>query len=192
MKDHKTNIVLIGMPGSGKSTVGVILAKMLAKSFLDTDILIQNEEMCTLQEIVDNRGHMALREVEERVLLSVACKDTIIATGGSAAYSERAMRHLQRDGTVVFLHAELAALERRVRNYHTRGLAKRPEQSFEDLFTERLQLYCRYAEIVIESSLLTQEEVCEWIIKELHARARCEGWPQRKQPTSTVTGEDET
>jgi shikimate kinase len=192
MKDHKTNVVLIGMPGSGKSTVGVILAKMLAKSFLDTDILIQNEEMCTLQEIVDNRGHMALREVEERVLLSVARKDTIIATGGSAAYSERAMRHLQLDGTVVFLHAELAALEQRVRNYHTRGLAKRPEQSFEDLFTERLQLYCRYADIVVESSLLTQEEVCERIIKELQTQASDEGSPQIVVSTSTVKREDET
>jgi shikimate kinase len=192
MKDHKTNIILIGMPGSGKSTVGVILAKMLAKSFLDTDILIQNEEMCTLQEIVDRRGHMVLREVEERVLLSVACKDSVIATGGSAAYSERAMRHLRQGGTVVFLHAELAALERRVRNYHTRGLAKRPEQSFEDLFTERWQLYCRYADIVVESSPLTQEEVCERIIKELQARAIGEGSPQKEPSTSTVTGEDET
>lgn len=192
MKDHKTNIVLIGMPGSGKSTVGVILAKMLAKSFIDTDILIQNEEMCTLQEIVDSRGHMVLREVEERVLLSVAGKDTIIATGGSAAYSERAMRHLQENGTVVFLHVELAALERRVRNYHTRGLAKRPEQSFEDLFTERLQLYHRYADIVVESSLLTQEEVCERIIKELQARATGEELPYKEPSTSTVKREDET
>lgn len=192
MKDHKTNIVLIGMPGSGKSTVGVILAKMLAKSFVDTDILIQNEEMCTLQEIVDSRGHMVLRQVEERVLLSVTCKDTIIATGGSAAYSERAMRHLGQDGTVVFLHAELAALERRVRNYHTRGLAKRPEQSFEDLFTERLQLYCRYADIVVESSLLTQEEVCERIIMELQARATGAGSPPKEPSTSTVTREDGT
>jgi shikimate kinase len=192
MKDHKTNIVLIGMPGSGKSTVGVILAKMLAKSFLDTDILIQNEEMCTLQEIVDSRGHMVLREVEERVLLGVVCKDTIIATGGSAAYSEPAMSHLQLDGTVVFLDAELTALERRVRNYHSRGLAKRPEQSFEDLFTERLQLYRRYADIVVESSLLTQEEVCERIIRELRARASGEGSPQKVPSTPTVKREDET
>lgn len=190
MKDHKTNIVLIGMPGSGKSTVGVILAKMLAKSFLDTDILIQNEEMCSLQEIVDSRGHMALREVEERVLLTVACKDTIIATGGSAAYSERAMRHLRLNGTVVFLHAELAALVRRVRNYHTRGLAKRPEQSFEDLFAERLRLYRRYADIVVESSLLTQEEVCERIIRELQAQATGEGLtPQEAEDVNRHRGE---
>ena len=179
MKEHKTNIVLIGMPGSGKSTVGVILAKMLAKSFLDTDILIQNREMRTLQDIVDREGHMALRRVEERVLLDVDCRDTVIATGGSAAYSEPAMRHLQDIGTVVFLHTDLDTLQRRIGNYHTRGLAKRPEQSFEDLFAERLQLYRRYAEVVIETSLLGQEEVSELIMARLLERkggtARHEG-----------------
>lgn len=173
MKEHKTNIVLIGMPGSGKSTVGVILAKMLAKSFLDTDILIQNREMRTLQDIVDREGHMALRKVEERVLLEVDCHDTVIATGGSAAYSEPAMRHLQGIGTVVFLHTDLDTLQRRIGNYHTRGLAKRPEQSFEDLFAERLQLYRRYAEVVIETSLLGQEEVSELIMARLCAGTDC-------------------
>ncbi len=191
MKDHKTNIVLIGMPGSGKSTVGVILAKMLAKSFLDTDILIQNDEMCTLQEIVDSRGHMVLRQVEERVLLTVACEDTVIATGGSAAYSEPAMRHLRRHGTVVFLHTELAILEQRIRNYHTRGLAKRPEQSFENLFAERLRLYRQYADIVVESSLISQEEVCEQIIEALLVRTRSVSSPQEEQSTSNAQREDE-
>lgn len=169
MKVHKTNIVLIGMPGSGKSTVGVILAKMLAKSFVDTDILIQQRESRTLQEIVDRQGHMVLRQVEEEVLLSVDCRNTVIATGGSAAYSEPAMRHLQQQGTVVFLDVDLPTLEKRISNYHSRGLAKRPEQSFEDLFAERLQLYRKYAEIIVESSNLTQEQVGEWIIAALPA-----------------------
>ena len=179
MKEHKTNIVLIGMPGSGKSTVGVILAKMLAKSYLDTDILIQNREMRTLQDIVDREGHMALRRVEERVLLDVDCRDTVIATGGSAAYSEPAMRHLQDIGTVVFLHTELDTLQRRVGNYHTRGLAKRPEQSFEDLFAERLQLYRRYAEVVVETSLLSQDEVSELIMTRLAKADRPIGHPTK-------------
>lgn len=166
----KSNIILIGMPGSGKSTVGVILAKILAKRFLDTDLLIQYVEKKTLQEIVDSEGHMALREVEERVLLSVRCQNHIIATGGSAAYSRPAMLHLKKDGIVVFLSANLSALNKRIHNYETRGLAKRPDQSFQDLFEERLSLYQEYADIVIESSNLTQDQVCDEIIRTLTAQ----------------------
>ena len=163
-KLDKSNIILIGMPGSGKSTVGVILAKMLAKSFIDTDILIQNVENRTLQDIVDNEGHMALRSVEERVLLSISCTDHVIATGGSAAYSPPAMNHLKLQGIIVFLHADLPALQARIHNYETRGLAKRPNQSLQDLFNERLALYEKYADITIESSECSQEQVCEMII----------------------------
>jgi shikimate kinase len=161
---EKSNIVLIGMPGSGKSTVGVILAKMLTKKYLDTDILLQNIERRSLQEIINRDGYMALRQVEERVLLGIACRDHIIATGGSAAYSEPAMTHLKKDGIIVFLHADLAALRQRIHNYETRGLAKRPEQSFQDLFAERLALYEKYADITVQSSRLTQDEVCDTII----------------------------
>lgn len=167
MQQSKSNIILIGMPGSGKSTVGVILAKMLAKSFLDTDILIQNQENSTLQNIVDRAGHMVLREIEERVLLGISCRDHIIATGGSAAYSETAMNHLRQHGIIIYLHADLQTLQQRVQNYKTRGLAKRPDQSFHDLFHERLSLYEQYADFVIESSNLTQEQVCERIIQRL-------------------------
>lgn len=191
MKEHKTNIVLIGMPGSGKSTIGVILAKMLVKSFLDTDILIQEREMRTLQEIVDSSGHMFLREVEEQVLIGVDCQDTVIATGGSAAYSELAMCHLQRWGRVVFLDVDLATLERRIGNYQTRGLAKRPDQSFEDLFAERLLLYRKYADITVASSRLTQEQVCEQIIAALPATAHSLMRPP-PAPTSTDKQEQET
>lgn len=159
----KSNIVLIGMPGSGKSTVGVILAKIIAKSFLDTDILIQNQENRTLQDIVDHDGPMALRAIEEHVLLGITCRDHVIATGGSAAYSEKAMEHLRRQGVIVFLHADLSTLQARVSNYETRGLAKRPDQSFQDLFDERLALYTKYADLTIKNSQLTQEQVCEEI-----------------------------
>lgn len=141
---------------------------MLAKSFLDTDILIQNLEERTLQQIVDCEGHMALRAIEERVLIAISCHDHIIATGGSAAYSEAAMLHLKRQGVVVFLHADLSTLQSRIRNYETRGLAKRPEQSFLDLFNERLGLYQRYADITINCSELSQEQVCEKIIRWQH------------------------
>lgn len=165
MQQKKTNIVLIGMPGSGKSTVGVILAKMLAKSYLDTDILLQNVENRTLQDIVDCEGPMVLRAIEEKVLLSVICKDHVIATGGSAAYSETAMQYLRQQGVIVFLHADLPTLQARVCNYETRGLAKRPDQSFQDLFNERLALYEKYADFTIKNSHLSQEQVCAVIIE---------------------------
>lgn len=162
---EKSNIVLIGMPGSGKSTIGIILAKLAAKNFIDTDVLIQLEENRTLQDIVDSEGHMALRKIEERVLLGVNHRDHIIATGGSAAYSDKAMRHLQKDGLIIFLNADLPCLRSRIRNYDTRGLAKRPEQSFQDLFDERFELYSKYSDITVDCSKLTQEEVCEEIVQ---------------------------
>lgn len=167
MKKEKSNIILIGMPGSGKSTVGVILAKMIAKRYLDTDILLQNIEKRSLQDIVDKEGHMALREVEQRVLLGIQCRNHIVATGGSAAYGESAMLHLKSIGIIVFLHADLPTLNRRIHNYETRGLAKRPDQSFQDLFDERLVLYEKYADITVQSSNLTQDQVCDAIVGQL-------------------------
>ncbi|WP_136806161.1 shikimate kinase [Desulfosediminicola flagellatus] len=162
---EKSNIVLIGMPGSGKSTIGIILAKLTAKNFIDTDVLIQLEENRTLQDIVDTDGHMELRKIEERVLLGVNHRDHIIATGGSAAYSDKAMRHLQKNGLIIFLNADLTCLRSRIRNYDTRGLAKRPDQSFQDLFDERFELYNRYSDISVDCSKRTQEEVCEEIVR---------------------------
>ena len=161
------NIILIGMPGSGKSTVGVILAKMMTRPYLDSDILIQLVEKRSLQDIVDADGHMALRHIEENVLLDISCNNHIIATGGSAAYSDKAMTHLKGNGIFVFLDADLETLKSRISNYETRGLAKRPDQSFEDLFRERLELYRKYADIIITSKGKNQEEVCDEIINAL-------------------------
>lgn len=162
-----TNIILVGMPGSGKSTVGVILAKRLALEFLDTDILIQKTADRTLQEIVDQQGHLALRVLEEQVLLGIDCRNHVIATGGSAVYSEPAMRHLGQNGLIVFLHADLAALQSRVWNYESRGIAKRPEQSLQDLFAERMALYEKYADITVHGSHLNHDQVCEEICRQL-------------------------
>jgi shikimate kinase len=162
--DQNSNIILIGMPGSGKSTVGVILAKMMTRPYLDSDILIQLVTKCSLQDIVNSKGHMALRKIEEDVLLDIKCQNHIIATGGSAAYSEPAMIHLKRNGRIVFLDADLDTLKSRIKNYETRGLAKRPDQSFQDLFDERHELYIKYADIVIPSNQSSQEEVAEMII----------------------------
>jgi shikimate kinase len=170
MTKEKSNIVLIGMPGSGKSTVGIILAKMTSKNFIDTDILIQLREGRSLQDIVDIDGYMALRRVEEEVLLSVNCRNHVIATGGSAAYSHIAMSHLENDGTVVFLHATMNTLKSRIKDYETRGLVKKPDQSFADLFDERLVLYLHHADITIKSDGMTQEDVCVEIIRKLESR----------------------
>jgi shikimate kinase len=164
MLNNSSNIVLIGMPGSGKSTVGIILAKMTSRHFVDTDVLIQTTQGQTLQDIVDTRGYMALREIEERSLLGFDCFSHVIATGGSAVYSHAAMTHLKSNGIAVFLNVELPVLEIRIHDYATRGLAKRPDQSLDDLFKERFALYSKYADITIDCKHLTQEEVCEKII----------------------------
>jgi shikimate kinase len=163
----KSNIVLIGMPGCGKSTVGVLLAKLTSRAFLDTDLLVQTAEGRTLQDIVDQNGYMALRKIEEELLLGLNCRNNVIATGGSAAYSSRAMVHLQSQGTIVFLDVDLTTLESRIKDFATRGLAKSPSQTLADLFSERRALYQRFADLTINGSLLDQESVCESIIKGL-------------------------
>ena len=160
----KANIILVGMPGSGKSTVGVILAKLLSRSFIDTDILIQASEQRALQDIVDREGYMALRRIEERILLSLDCKAHVIATGGSAVYSQSGMEKLRANGIVVYLQVDLPTLESRVRDFTTRGLAKRPDQTFADLFQERTSLYSQYADLAIDCSGFTHEQVCARII----------------------------
>lgn len=160
-------MVLIGMPGSGKSTVGIILAKQMARDFVDTDVLIQLDEQRTLQEIIDQEGHMTLREIEERIVCSVDKKNHIIATGGSVPYSHKAMMHLRQDGYFVFLDADLNCLRSRIENYETRGLAKRPEQTFSELFDERYALYTQYADVTVNCSALSQEQVCAEIVEKL-------------------------
>ena len=162
-----SNIILIGMPGSGKSTVGVILARLTSRDFIDTDVLIQLSQGRTLQDIVDTEGYMKLREIEEKEILALNCNNHVIATGGSAAYSHKAMTHLKSKGIIIFLKVDLPTLESRIQDFDTRGLAKRPDQSFADLFEERYTLYKRYADITIECTVLSQEELCETIIKKI-------------------------
>ena len=170
MTNPPSNIVLIGMPGSGKSTVGVILAKLASLNFIDTDILIQRFAGKPLQKIVDTDGYLALRKIEEDVLLTLHCRDHVIATGGSAVYSPSEMEHLRVDGLIVFLDVEMETLLSRICNYETRGLAKRPDQTLEELFCERLILYRKYADVTISCAGLTQDEVSATIIKELGAQ----------------------
>lgn len=163
----KSNIVLIGMPGSGKSTVGVVLAKEAVLDFVDTDVLIQNREQCSLQSIVDTQGHEVLKQIEEDVIVEATFENQVVATGGSAAYSIRAMTHLKQTSTLVFLNVSLDNLKLRIKNFTTRGIAKGPNQSFEELFDERYKLYTKYADVVIECDGTTVEEVVEKILLEM-------------------------
>lgn len=167
MNEKLSNIVLIGMPGAGKSTVGVILARLTRRGFIDTDALIQTQQGRTLQDIVDRDGYLALRAIEEKTLLALECGNHVIATGGSAVYSQAAMMHLKQNGTAVFLNVDLNSLKLRVHDFETRGLAKRRDQSVEDLFAERYALYRKYADVIVQTAGLTQEELCARIIEML-------------------------
>jgi len=160
------------MPGAGKSTVGVILAKLASQDFIDTDVLIQISKNRLLQDIVDTEGYMALRKIEEDILLGLHCDHHVIATGGSAVYSNVAMEYLKSNGIVVFLNVDLPTLRSRVHDFDTRGLAKRPDQSFSDLFEERIILYKKYADITVDCEGLSHEEVCAQIIKRV--KTTCE------------------
>ena len=172
MIEKTINIILIGMPGSGKSTTGAVLARTMSRKFVDTDALIEAQEGRSLQRIVDEDGYLALRAIEERVLLGLDCRDHVIATGGSAVYSRAAMEHLRQDGIIVFLDMDLDTLKVRVPDFDTRGLAKRPDQSVFDLFTERYALYRQYADITVDCTVCSHEEVCARIIDELEQRER--------------------
>ena len=167
------NITLIGMPGAGKSTTGVILAKLLSFDFMDTDLLIQVNHKRALQDIVDREGHIYLRQVEEEEILMISPEKHVIATGGSAVYSEKAMTHLKSISTVVFLRAGFDVIEKRINNFDQRGIAKARGQSFKDLFLERQPLYEKYAEIEIDCSHLSQESAAELIY---------EKWSQNIKP----------
>ena len=163
----KSNIVLIGMPGSGKSTIGVILAKRSAHDFIDTDLLIQSDTQRSLQDIMDQDGYLALRTIEARVLRTLDVDNHVISTGGSAVYSDTAMQHLRKKGTIIYLEVSLDTLRTRITDYETRGIAKRPEQSFDELYIERTQLYRRYADLTITGDGLNQDTVCDQILAQL-------------------------
>jgi shikimate kinase len=172
----KKNIVLIGMPGAGKSTVGILLAKELGLNFIDTDVLIQIQEKQTLQNLLDAKGYLELRAAEERVLLSLFDDSAdydgvVVATGGSAVYSAVGMRNLAVNAIIVYLDAPLAVLRRRVTNYAERGIAASADQSFEGLFAERNALYLRYGELVIAAFDCRAEDVMQTIIEQVKEKA---------------------
>lgn len=161
------NIILVGMPACGKSTIGVILAKTMNKGFVDTDLLIQQREGRTLQTIINEKGNDYFHRVEEQVLLHVDAERCVIATGGSAIYYENAMEHLKKNGRIVYIKVSLETILARLNNIKTRGVTLGEGQTIEDLYRERIPLYERHAELVVEAEHLTIEEVVEKIVKTL-------------------------
>ena len=161
------NIILIGMPSAGKSTVGVILAKTLGMNFIDTDIAIQENSRRLLQEIIDTDGPDAFKKIEEKTILSLHCHRAVIATGGGAVFSERAMEHLTQDGVVVYLKISFDEMEKRLRNITTRGIVLIAGQGLFDMYTQRIPLYEKYADITIDCSKDDFEIIVQKVIADL-------------------------
>jgi shikimate kinase len=164
---RKDNIVLIGMPASGKSTAGVILAKVLGKKFIDTDLVIQEREKALLADIIKDKGVAGFMKTEEEAILAVDVKNTVIATGGSAVYGEKAMEHLKENGTVVYLKVEKDELFKRLTDIKERGVVLREGESIEEMYDNRSVLYEKYADIIIEERDSTIEETIRKIQNEL-------------------------
>lgn len=157
------NIILIGMPGSGKSTIGVLLAKSLGMKFVDTDLVIQEREDSLLQEIIEEKGMEAFLQVEEEAILSISGEQMVIATGGSAVYSEKAMEHLNKLGIIVYLNQHYKVLEKRIRNIKTRGIAMGKNKTLKDVYWERRPLYEKYAEFTVNGRNKSVEKIVEII-----------------------------
>ncbi|HEY7885891.1 MAG TPA: shikimate kinase [Cellvibrionaceae bacterium] len=160
------NLILIGMPAVGKSTLGVLLAKELVREFVDTDLTIQTREGRALEDILKEDGHLMLRQIEAAVLKTVNATNSIIATGGSAIYSDEAMVHLKSLGQVVHLHLPLEAILQRIDNPVGRGIAKSADQTLADMYAERQPLYQRYADITIDCRGKTPAQLVAEIIYE--------------------------
>ena len=161
------NIILIGMPGAGKSTTGVLLAKALSHEFVDIDLLIQAADGRRLQEMIDSGGLDDFLALEERHVLALNVQGAVIATGGSVVYSEKAMRHLKQRGTVVYLQLPLSHLEARITDMDSRGVVIAPWQNLADLYHERLPLYEHFADITIDCAGLSHGHVLQVILQAL-------------------------
>lgn len=160
---NKNNIVLIGMPGVGKSTVGVVLAKNMGYSFVDSDLLIQEREGKLLHEIIEERGLDGFNEVENQVNTSIQARRCVIATGGSVVYGAQAMEHLKEIGIVVYLSLPCEELSERLGDLNERGVSIRPGQSLADLMRERTPLYESYADVTINCENRQIREIVQMI-----------------------------
>ena len=146
----ESNITLIGMPGAGKSTVGIVLAKLLCKTFIDADILIQNKEGKRLHKIIEEMGNEKFLKLENDTLAHLKVHNSIISTGGSAVFGKEAMEHLKNTSTVVYLRAPYDVIEKRLRSLKRRGVVFEEGQTLKDIYDIRCPLYEKYADIIID------------------------------------------
>ncbi len=160
-----SNIILIGMPGCGKSTVGVILAKTLGIGFVDTDLIIQQREKRLLQNIIDSDGIEAFLDCEAEAVKSLECENCVIATGGSVIFREDAINHLKKSGKVFYLNVPLDEIKNRLDNISTRGVAASKNQTIDDIFCERSPLYEKYADYILDLKDSSAERTVEKITK---------------------------
>lgn len=166
------NMILIGMPGSGKSTVGVVLAKALGMGFLDVDLLIQEREGALLQQLIDRQGVERFLDLERDAILSLNCRGTVVAPGGSCVCRKEAIAHMRRLGTVVYLELPLAEVAGRIRNQSSRGIALSPGQTLADLYQYRVPLYQRCAHITVPAGGQSLAETVENVKRALAAHEK--------------------
>ena len=161
------NIILIGMPGVGKSTLGVVLAKVLGFQFIDADLLIQEQERKKLHQIIKEVGINGFMEIENQVNAYIEAERSVIATGGSVVYCRQAMSHLKEIGTVVYLKVSLSTLEKRLGNLKRRGVILKKGQTLKDLYEERVPLYEKYANVVVDEKGRDLEECLQLLLEKL-------------------------
>ena len=165
MDNNMNNIILIGMPASGKSTVGVVLAKRLGYEFIDTDLLIQKQESALLREIIAEKGEDGFLVIEDQVNADVEAEQSVIAPGGSVVYCENAMKHYKEIGTVVYLQTSYQTIKERIGDPKKRGVVLREGQTLKDLFEERRVLFEKYADVTISEEGLTLSETIGKVVE---------------------------
>lgn len=165
------NISLIGMPGAGKSTLGVLAAKALGLSFVDTDLILQRRIGCLLSDYIREKGIEAFLEAEREAVLSCRVSDSIIATGGSVVLSPEAVEHLKRTGPMIYISVPVATLERRVKNIASRGIVMEGSETIRDVYAKRAPLYSTYADEILDVyDSEDMEKACERLIRLISER----------------------
>ena len=164
---EKTNIVLIGMPACGKSTIGVQLAKWLSMGFIDTDLLVQARAGGSMQGFQDANGMDAYQTLECDTVKSVICQNCVIATGGSAVYCDGAMKHLRNIAKIIFLNVPVEEIKQRIGDTSQRGVVIRPGMTLDDLYAERLPLYLEYADVVIDCAGKPQDQLLKEVLQRI-------------------------
>lgn len=177
------NLVLIGMPGCGKSTCGVLVAKALCMDFFDTDLILQKNEKMPLQRIINTKGNAYFADAEERAVCACSFQGAVVATGGSVVYSQKAMEHLKKNSTVVYLKISFETMERRISNMESRGILLGDGETLEEMFCERKPLYEQYADLTIDCDGAEIEQTVSKIVGVVgQANGRKETLPERNQP----------